>query len=127
MLVDGKVLIAASAAPTAAEHFPPITYFYTFNYLTNTYTSVTAPNGAASMPIATYYTQMLALPNGQVLFGSFFSNQYYLFTPSGAALVAGKPTVTGITQLRVPVLTEFRKGQVMAMIVSKTPTIRLYV
>lgn len=98
MMVDGNILMCASPIPTAANHFPTPTTFFVFNYLTNTYTQINAPNGAATLNIPTYYTNMLALPNGQILYCNFNTNQYYVFTPSGSPLASGKPTISSIVQ-----------------------------
>ncbi|GBL35546.1 putative cell agglutination protein 1742.01 [Filimonas sp.] len=97
MMTDGKLLLAVSPAPTAANHFPTPTTFYIYDYLTNTYASIVAPGGGASLAIPCYETSMLQLPNGQVMFGRFGQSQYYVFTPAGAPLAAGKPTISGIT------------------------------
>jgi hypothetical protein len=48
------------------------------------------------MSQATYISQMLALPNGQILF-SHMNTDVYVYTPSGAPLAAGKPTIQSIT------------------------------
>ena len=99
MMPDGRILLALSPAPTAAQHFPKPTSFYTYDYLTNSYTSVLAPGGGASINKESYTCNMLQLPNGQVLLGIFSSNQYYVFTPSGSNLTAYRPVISGITQI----------------------------
>ncbi|HNF70948.1 MAG TPA: GEVED domain-containing protein, partial [Chitinophagaceae bacterium] len=97
MMRDGKILLVASPLPTAADHFPTPTTFWIFDYLTNTYTNITAPDGAASWNIPTYVCNMLQLPNGQVLFARFDNSQYYVFTPAGGALASGVPTISSIS------------------------------
>lgn len=97
MLVDGKILMAVSPVPTSANHFPSPTSFYEFDYLTNTYTPRNAPNGSATYSAPCYQTNMLDLPNGQVLFCFQNATQYYVYTPSGSPLVSGKPVISSIS------------------------------
>ncbi len=99
MMVNGKILVAASDLPTSSNHFPSPTSFFEYDYLTNTFTSVGAPGGGTSMPVPSYYTNMLDLPDGNVLFVNQGDNQYYEYAPSGAPLAAGKPTVNTITRI----------------------------
>lgn len=96
MMVDGKILCAVSAVPTSGNHFPSPTYFYEFDYTSNTFTSINGPAGASD-PISSYQAAMLCLPNGQVMY-SHMGTTVYVYTPSGAPLAAGKPTITSVTQ-----------------------------
>ncbi len=96
MMVNGKILCAASPVPTSANHFPTPTSFYEFDYVSNLFTAVNAPTGATENN-STYYTVMLDLPDGTVLF-SHFSSQLYVYTPDGSPLAAGKPDISAITQ-----------------------------
>ena len=99
MMINGKVLIAVAPVPTSSAHiFNSPTNFYEFDYLTNIYTHISAPNGADSIDKPCYYTNFLQLPNGQVLFCNQGTVQYYVYTPSGAPLAAGKPTIDSIIQ-----------------------------
>ncbi|MEO8711944.1 MAG: GEVED domain-containing protein, partial [Parafilimonas sp.] len=98
MMINGKILCAVSPVPTSGDHFPSPTAFYEFDYLTNTFTLVTAPGGGSSLPYGSYITNMLDLPNGQVLFCLTGDTQYYVYTPSGSQVDAGKPVISGITQ-----------------------------
>ncbi len=99
MMVDGNILCAVSPVPTSGNHFPPPTAFYEFDYLTNTFSKVKAPGGAANLSISSYLTNMLDLPDGTVLYGQQNSSQYYVYTPVGSPLAAGKPTITKIKSL----------------------------
>jgi len=103
MMVDGKILIAVSAQPTAQVEAATPTYFYEFDYLTNTYTLLNAPGGGASLNVWSQQCNFLNLPNGQVLFGvdqlQSTSQQYYVYTPSGTPLAAGKPVINKVMQL----------------------------
>jgi hypothetical protein len=101
MMVNGKVLCATSAAATASNHFPAPTSYYEYDYTTNTFTRVNAPGGGLTTNTSCYLANFVDLPNGQVLFGLQGSNQYYVYTPSGTALTAGKPTITKIQKAGV--------------------------
>ena len=93
--VDGKVVLCANASGT----FNAPTYFFVFDYTNNSLTAINAPGGGASENIPCYYTGMLALPNGQILYGDMSSAQYYVYTPAGAQLSIGKPTIAQITPI----------------------------
>ena len=95
MMVDGKILCAVSPVPTSGNHFPTPTTFYEYDWVSNSFASVNAPTGA-SEPGSSFEVLMLDLPDGRVLF-SHFSTQLYVYTPSGAPLAAGKPTISTIT------------------------------
>ncbi|MEO8148117.1 MAG: T9SS type A sorting domain-containing protein [Bacteroidia bacterium] len=99
MMVNGKILCSVSPIPTSATHFPTPTTFYEFDYLTNTFTSILAPGGAASLNISCYTTNFLDLPDGTVLYSRQGSTQYYVYTPSGSPLAAGKPAISNITPI----------------------------
>ena len=101
MMVNGNILFACSPQPTQSTEFATPTKFYEFNYLTNTFIAVAAPSSAATNAISQQYN-MLDLPNGQVLLGmdqDNSSSQYYIYTPTGSPLAAGKPVITGINRL----------------------------
>lgn len=99
MMVNGKILLAVSPVPTSADHFPDPAVFYEFNYLTNTFTAVSAPGGGSTLTgTPTFVTNMLCLPNGQILYATQGSRQYYVYTPGGTPLTAGKPTIDSVIQ-----------------------------
>jgi len=93
LMVNGKVLCIASAKPTASNHFPSPSYYYEYDYITNAFTQIPTPQGGVSSPIPTYIAGMIDLPNGQVLYADQGNNQYYVYTPAGAALTANKPVI----------------------------------
>lgn len=100
MMVNGKILCAV--APYYSS-FPPPTFFVEYDYKTNSFTQVTSPLsgiGGDSIPVASYQTQMLDLPDGTVLLSisqaGSLSNQYYVYTPGSAAIPEGKPTINSI-------------------------------
>lgn len=96
MMVNGKVLCAVSPVPTSANHFPTPTSYYEYDYTTNTFTRVNAPGGGLTTNVSVYQTNLVDLPNGQVLFGLQGSSQYYVYTPDGSPLSSGKPVITKI-------------------------------
>ncbi|MBV9963906.1 MAG: fibronectin type III domain-containing protein [Parafilimonas sp.] len=98
MMVNGKILCAVSPLPTSGNHFPSPTSFYEFDYLTNSFTQVSAPGGGTTNNNGCYITNMIDLPDGSVLFANQGTSQYYIYTPSGTPLTTGKPVITGITQ-----------------------------
>ncbi len=98
MMVNGKILCAVSPIPTSGDHFPTPTSFYEFDYLTNSFTQVGAPGGGTTNNNSSYISNMLDLPDGTVLFANQGDAQYYIYTPNGAAVAAGKPAITGVLQ-----------------------------
>jgi hypothetical protein len=94
-MVDGKMLCAVSPIPTSANHFPPPTSFYTYDWVSNSFTSITGPAGA-SINEACYKSTMLCLPNGQVML-THMATTVYVCTPAGPQLNANKPVITAIT------------------------------
>jgi hypothetical protein len=102
MMANGKVLCAVSPAPTSsATLFIPPTYFYEFDYLSNSFTQVHAPGGGMSLNIACYQTNFLDLPDGSVMYAqnqSSASSDYYIYKPAGAQTASGKPIISALTQ-----------------------------
>ncbi len=106
-MADGHVLCAVSPAPNGADpdsifHTP--TYFYEFDYLTDSFTLVDAPVGGPfmpssppSIPVATYGCQMLNLPDGTILFSNQYNDRYYIYTPGNPPIDAGKPYIASVT------------------------------
>jgi Regulator of chromosome condensation (RCC1) repeat/Kelch motif len=92
MMVNGKVLCAVGSS----TNFDAPTWFYEYDYLSNSFTAVNGPNGPTEN-ISPYITAMLDLPDGTVLM-SRFSRQIYVYQPDGFPLAFGKPTITSITQ-----------------------------
>ena len=100
MMQNGIILLACSPKPTQNTEFASPTYWYTFDYTTNTYTAVNAPTGGASFNGISQQVDLLNLPNGQVLCcinSDPTSRQYYVYTPTGAVVSAGKPIVDSTT------------------------------
>ncbi|HXC06014.1 MAG TPA: T9SS type A sorting domain-containing protein, partial [Bacteroidia bacterium] len=85
--------------PFSGNEFPSPTFFYEFNYLTNNYTQVGAPGGGTSANYPSFVGNMLCLPDGTILYTTQGSTQFFVYTPTGTTLAAGKPTITQITPL----------------------------
>jgi hypothetical protein len=89
ILPDGNVLFDVSAC----VYNSPLA-FYVYDASTNSLTAVPdVPNAATD---STYYTRLLALPNGQVLFNDG-SHQMLVYTAGGTAQPTWSPVVTGIS------------------------------
>ncbi len=99
MMVNGKILIAVSFVPYGPLVYPSPTAFFEFNYLLDSFTLVTAPTGAPNMAIPCYYTNMLDLPDGSVLFAANGFTHYYEYVPDGSPLAAGKPVINNIFKI----------------------------
>jgi hypothetical protein len=88
-LPDGNVLFDVSACVYNAP-----THFFVYNASSNTLTQIAdvpnAPNDSS------YYTRMLALPNGQVLFNDG-SNQMEVYTAGGTPNPAWAPSITSLS------------------------------
>lgn len=97
MLPNGKILCLASAIPTSANHFPSPTLCFEYDYLTNTFQQIFGPTGLTYNSSSFVWT-FLNLPTGQILAALQGSSTYWIYTPDGTPLAAGKPTVTGVTR-----------------------------
>ena len=106
MMPNGKILLALAPQDqdTANVYLSP-TYFYEFNYLTNTFTHVLSPGGFDSLNIATYVTNMLNLPDGTILYSTQGDDQYYIYDPGGTQLAAGKPTIAAVSPVSCDIYT----------------------
>src|SRR5262249_5824794 len=100
MMVNGKVLCVVSPTPYSANHFPDSSYFYEYDYVANSFTLVNNPFGTAiDAGDPTFITNMLALPDGNILFTYQGDKTYYLYTPGSPALAAGQPTVSSVSRI----------------------------
>jgi hypothetical protein len=98
MMPNGKILCAVSPTPTSANHFHSPTYFYEFDYTTNTFTQINAPYGGLSINAPAFIFNMINLPTGQILLSEQDSKKYWVYTPGGTPLAAGKPTINTVLQ-----------------------------
>jgi hypothetical protein len=99
MMVSGTILLSTSPTPTSADHFPSPMSFYEYNYTVGTtgaFTAVGFPAGLSANSDSTYYSRMLALPDGTVLY-NLSGSQLYDYQPSGPPLAAGQPAILSLT------------------------------
>jgi hypothetical protein len=93
VLPDGNVLFDVSACV-----YNTPTHFFVYNAGSNSLTQVpdvpNAPNDSS------YYTRMLALPNGQVLFNDGTS-QMEVYTAGGTPNASWKPSITSLSSTRL--------------------------
>jgi len=99
MMPNGKILCALSNQAVHDTEFLQPAWFYEFDYLTNTFTEVSACAGGDSMNIRCSETGMLDLPDGNVLVSVQNSNQYYIYQPGGTPVASGVPVVSNITTI----------------------------
>ncbi|HLG33900.1 MAG TPA: T9SS type A sorting domain-containing protein [Bacteroidia bacterium] len=110
MMRNGRVLCAFSPYLTCCDGggnniFNSPTSYWDFDYLTGTYDQVNAPGGGLTINMPAYQTNMLDLPNGQVLYSHQGSSQYYVYTPGGPQLNANRPFITDVSQTSPGVFT----------------------
>jgi len=100
-MMNGNILLCASPAPQSSSDYPSPTAFFEYDYLTNSFLQVTAPGftGLDTLSHPCYYTNMLDLPDGSVLYCDQGDNQYHIYTPSGTQLTAGMPTIGTVLQI----------------------------
>jgi hypothetical protein len=96
MMANGKILCAFSDSTTS---FGSETFFYEYDYTTNSFTQIPDPNHTANLsdPIETFATSMLDLPDGSVFYCGA-NGKSYIYTPDGTQLTAGKPVITSVTK-----------------------------
>ena len=99
LMSNGKVLCAVSPAPTSADHFPPPTYFYEFDPATNQFSLLGAPGGGTTSNHPAYVTNMLDLPDGNVLYCRQGVTQYYVYQPAGSPVASAKPGIASYDQI----------------------------
>jgi hypothetical protein len=87
MMPNGKILCSTGVAGT----FNGPIYFFEYNYVSNSFTQVNGPTGL-SFSAAPYYTKMLVLPDGTVLW-NWGNPQLYSYKPDGSPLASGKPII----------------------------------
>jgi len=96
LMVNGKVLCAVSDVPVLDTVFPSPMKFFEFDYVHDTFIRITAPDGNDSTEAPAYFSNMLCLPDGNILYGAQGNDQYYIYTPDGAPVANGKPTIRKI-------------------------------
>lgn len=106
-LPDGNVLFDVSACVYSTP-----THFFVYDASSNTITQIpdvpNAPNDSS------FYTRMLDLPNGQVLFNDG-SNQMFVYTAGGTPNPAWRPSISHLSSTRLaPGGTYFLSGSQLA-------------
>jgi hypothetical protein len=99
MMPNGKILCSFSNQADSGNEFRLPAWFYEFDYLTNTFTQVTACASGDTMNIRCSQTGMLDLPDGNILVSIQNSNQYYIYVPGGTPVASGVPVVGNITMI----------------------------
>jgi hypothetical protein len=94
MMVNGKILLPLGPSGT----YNPPTFYYEYDYLSNSFINVGAPGGVDSVMLPVFCNNLLDLPDGSVLASTQASSQLYVYTPVGPILAAGKPTINNIIQ-----------------------------
>ncbi len=109
MMVNGHELLAVSQVGTSSGEFGFPAFFVEYDYTTGHFTQVTAPIpgiGDSIPGIATYQTQLLDLPDGNVLLSisqsSSYSTSYFIYTPGSAPIPDGKPTINSVLPFNCP-------------------------
>ena len=92
MMPNGNILCALGTNTS----YGSTTYFYEYNYVTNSFTQVTSPTGGSTAAASPYGTTMLDLPDGTVLF-SGFGSQLYDYQPGGTPVTNGIPNIASVT------------------------------
>ena len=88
MMSDGKVLLAVASN----ANFSGPTQLFAYDPTTNAFASL---SGTPTFSGSPYYTRMLDLPDGGVLFTTE-TNQLYEFTPSTAPAAASQPVMSSV-------------------------------
>lgn len=90
MMMNGKILVVTGVANT----FNGPLNFFEYDYISNVFTLVNGPPGPGTNA-APYYTKLLGLPDGTVLF-NFGNPQLYSYKPDGVPVASGKPVISSI-------------------------------
>jgi len=91
MMANGNVLCALGVS----TGFGSATDFYEYDYLTNSFSEVNAPNGSSTDGTAPYTTSMLDLPDGTVLYQG---TGLYVYTPNGSPVSSGVPVIQSVSK-----------------------------
>jgi autotransporter-associated beta strand protein len=92
MMANGNILCALGTD----TNFGSVTYFYEYNYASNSFAQVSSPTGGTTDATVPYGCSFLDLPDGTVLF-SGNGSQLYVYTPSGTPVASGIPAINTVT------------------------------
>ena len=90
-LANGKVLCAVEPPPI----YSASTSFFEYDWASNTFNAVDGPTGSTYFAVP-YYTKMLDLPDGSILFSTGGYSQLYVYQPDGSQIASGKPIISSI-------------------------------
>ena len=86
MMPNGKILLALGTT----SGFGGVSYWYEYDYVSNTFTQVGCPGGGNSFGAAEFIETLVDLPDGTIL-QTGISQQLYVYTPAGKQLASGMP------------------------------------
>lgn len=99
-MVNGKILIATAPQPYVVSGpnvvFPSPTTFYEYDYTAPTNSAFTQVTGL-NVNAPSYFSQLLDLPDGTVLYSLATTTNMFVYVPDGSPLPAGKPTILTIS------------------------------
>ena len=98
IMPNGKILFTASPKPHDSDYFPSPMSFFIFDYVKDSIYLIKGPGGVDTISAPCFFSNLLSLPDGSVLFANQYSSRYYVYKPTGAPLNAWKPTITNMTQ-----------------------------
>ena len=93
MMVNGNILCCMG---NTNNSYGSDSYFYEYNYVSNTWTAITSPTGGSSFSPVAYGCTMLDLPDGSVLV-SGAGSQLYDYKPTGTTLTNAVPSILTVT------------------------------
>lgn len=95
VMPNGKILLALGTN----AGFGSVSYWYEYDYITNTFTQVGSPTGGQNFNAPEFIETLLVLPDGTIL-QTGISTQLYVYTPAGNQLASAKPVIQSVTQNR---------------------------
>ena len=99
-MMNGKILLTLSAEPSGTNSKPNPHFFYEYDYVSNSFNQIHAPNGTWSDCGTTDGTYMLDLPDGTILYHPSCDSEptLYVYQPDGTPLQQAQPQVSGINK-----------------------------
>jgi Galactose oxidase, central domain len=89
---NGKVLCSVGPFPI----YSAPSSFYEYDWVSNSFSRVNGPTGPTYYA-APYYTKMLDLPDGSVLFSTGGNRRLYVYRPDGSPVASGRSVISDIT------------------------------
>lgn len=91
MMPNGKILLALGTT----TGFGSVSYWYEYDYVSNTFTQVSTPTGGLNYNAPEFTETLVDLPDGTIL-QTGISSQLYVYTPAGQQIASGKPVIKSI-------------------------------